>query len=174
MSNLSPTSQPGFFRVYLEQVAETDLTAAFTNQSKKIKELFSSISEEQSTFAYAAGKWTLKEVLQHLVDAERIFTYRALCFARQETAVLPSFEENDYAAASNANGRTWEDLTTEFLTVRQSTLFLYKSFTPGMLASIGKASNNALSVNEIGFLIVGHFNHHLRIIKERYLIDIDT
>jgi DinB superfamily len=165
----SPTSQPGFFRVYLDQVKEKDLALAFTNQSQVIKDFLPSISEEKSMFAYAEGKWTLREMLQHIIDAERIFAYRALCFARKETAILPAFEENEYAAASNANSRTWESLTAEFVSVRRSNLFLYDSFTPEMLACIGKAGNNSLSVTEIGFLMVGHFNHHKRIIEERYL-----
>jgi len=168
----SPTSQPGYFRVYLDQVKEKELTVAFTNQSRVIKELLPSISEERSTFAYAAGKWTLREMLQHVIDAERIFSYRALCFARRETAILPSFDENDYAAAAaaSANDRTWESLSAEFVAVRRSTLFLYESFTPEMLTCAGWAANNSLSVTEIGFLIIGHLNHHIRIIRERYLV----
>ena len=166
----SPTSQPGYFRVYLDQVKEKELTVAFSNQSQVIKDFLPSISEEKSMFAYAEGKWTLKDMLQHIIDAERIFAYRALCFARKETTTLPSFEENDYANASNANTRTWESLVAEFVSVRRSNLFLYDSFTPETLASIGKAGNNSLSVKELGFLMIGHFNHHKRIMEERYLI----
>ncbi|MEP7141995.1 MAG: DinB family protein [Ferruginibacter sp.] len=170
MSNLSPTSQPGYFRVYLDQVKEKDLTVAFTNQSQVIKDFLPSISEEKSLFSYAEGKWTLREMLQHIIDAERIFAYRALCFARNEYATLPSFDENEYAAAaSNAHTRTWESLTAEFIAVRRSILFLYDSFTPEMLARTGKAGNHSLSVEELGFVIIGHFTHHKRIMDERYL-----
>src|SRR5665647_874062 len=101
MSNSSPTSQPGYFQVYLDQVKEKELATAFTHQSEVIKDFLPSISEEKSMFAYAEGKWTLKELLQHIIDTERIFTYRALCFARKETSYIPGFDENDYAAASN-------------------------------------------------------------------------
>lgn len=169
MSNLSPTAQPGYFQVYIDQVKEKDLATAFTNQSQVIKEFLPSISEGQSLHAYAPGKWTLRELLQHMIDTERILTYRALCFARKEAASLPGFEENDYAAASNGNNRSWESLTAEFVAVRKSTLFLFDSFTDEMLAGTGTANNNAFSVQGLGFIIVGHFNHHKRIIEERYL-----
>ena len=165
----SPTSQPGYFQVYIDQVVEKDLPSAFRNQSQVIYNFLPSISEEKSLHAYAPGKWTLRELLQHMIDTERILTYRALCFARKEAAPLPGFEENDYAAASNGNQRTWESLTAEFVAVRKSSLFLFDSFTPEMLGRTGTANNNTFSVEGLGFIIVGHFNHHKRIIEERYL-----
>lgn len=171
MSNLSPTNQPGYFRVYIDQVKEKDLPAAFANQLTIIKEFLPSISEEKSMYAYSPGKWTLKEMLQHIIDAERIFTYRAVCFARKDSVNLPGFDENEYAAASNANARSWESLTAEMISVRQSTLQLYNSFSVEMLTNIGRANNNSFSVSELGFLLIGHLNHHKRIIEERYLID---
>ncbi len=169
MPNSSPTSKPGYFQVYIDQVKEKELTAAFTNQSQVIKDFLPSITEEKSMYAYAAGKWTLKELLQHIIDTERILTYRALCFARKEHSSLPGFNENDYATASDANNRSWENLTAEFVAVRRSTLFLFDSFTPEMLAGKGTANNNSFSVSELGFIIAGHFNHHKRIMEERYI-----
>lgn len=160
MSIASPTNVPGYFKIYTALVEENDLTAAFLNQSRLIKDLLPSISEEQSIYAYAPGKWTLKEVLQHLIDAERIFTYRAMCFARKENAVLPSFDENEYAANSMANGRSWQNIVDEFVAVRKSTLFLFESFTPAMLSTTGKAGSNTLTAEEIGFITIGHFKHH--------------
>lgn len=169
MNNTSPTNQPGYFQVYIDQVAEKNLATAFAHQSEIIKNFLPAISEQQSTHAYAPGKWTIKELLQHLIDAERVFTYRAVCFARKEQATLSSFNEDAYAAASKANARSWESLTAEFVAVRRSTLFLYDSFSAEMLASIGKASNNSYSVEALGFILLGHFNHHKKIIEERYL-----
>src|SRR6478609_2265611 len=128
------TSQPGYFRVYLDQVNEKELAQAFTNQSVIINDFLPSITEEKSVFAYAPGKWTLKEMLQHIIDAERVFAYRALCFARNETTVLPSFDENEYAAASQGNGRTWQSLIEEFIAVRASHQLMYNSFTQEMLS----------------------------------------
>ena len=167
-NKISPTIQPGYFQVYIDQVEQKQLSAAFVQQSGEIKLLLPAISEQKSMYSYATQKWTVKEILQHLIDSERIFTYRAICIARKETAILPGFDENDYATASNANNRTWESLTAEFVAVRKSTLFLFDSFTPEMLDSKGKAGNNELSVAEWGFIIIGHFLHHKRIIEERY------
>lgn len=169
MSNSSPTNQPGYFQLYIDQVKEKDLATAFTNQSTIIKEFLPSINEEKSLFAYAEGKWTLRELLQHIIDTERILTFRALCFARKESASLPGFDENEYAAAATANNRTWESLTAEFIAVRKSSLFLFDSFTPDMLAGTGIANNNPFTVHQLGFIVVGHFTHHKKIIEERYL-----
>ncbi|MEO6230458.1 MAG: DinB family protein [Ferruginibacter sp.] len=169
MSSTSPTNVPGYFKIYTSQVAEKDLVTAFSNQSQLIKELLPSINEEKSVYAYAPGKWTLKEVLQHLIDAERVFSYRAMCFARKEAAILPSFDENEYAVNSLANNRTWQSILDEFVAVRRATLFLFDSFSPEMLATVGRAGSNSLSVEEIGFITLGHFTHHCKIIKERYL-----
>ncbi len=169
MTTASLGNYPKYVQGYLDLVKENDLFEAFNNQLPVIKELLDSISEEKSTYAYAPGKWTLKEMLQHCIDAERIFNYRALCFARKETASLPSFEENAYAANSYANERTWQSLKEEFFAVRLTTEMLFKSFTAEALASSGVANNNTSSVISIGFLNVGHLQHHINIIKERYL-----
>ncbi|MCW3091380.1 MAG: DinB family protein [Ferruginibacter sp.] len=168
MLNTFP-SLPGYFQRYLDQVKEKDLPEAFSNQSQVIKDFLPSITEEKSMFAYADGKWSLKELLQHIIDTERIFAFRALCFARKEASPLPGFEENEYAVASQANRRSWESLTAEFVASRRSTLYLFDSFTPEMLGQTGVANNNTFSVEQLGFLTVGHFNHHKRIIEERYL-----
>ncbi len=169
MSNSSPTNQPGYFQLYLDQVKEKDLATAFTNQSMIIKEFLPFISEEKSLHAYAEGKWTLRELLQHIIDTERILTFRALSFARKESASLPGFDENEYSASATANNRTWESLTEEFIAVRKSSLFLFDSFTPEMLAGTGIANKNPFTVHQLGFIVVGHFTHHKRIIEERYL-----
>ncbi len=164
-----PDTYPAYFKQYVDKVPEEDLATAFSNQLPVIRELLNSISEEKSAYAYDTGKWTLKELLQHMIDTERIFNYRALCFARKEAASLPGFEENDYAANSNANSRSWQSLVDEFLAVRHSTEFLYASFTEDALASSGLSNNKAATVNSIGFTTIGHFYHHKNIIEERYL-----
>ena len=169
MSKPSPTSYPGYFQKYIDQVPEQDLFIAFDNQLSVIGGFLTSITEEKSKHAYGEGKWTLKELLQHMTDTERIFNYRALCFARGETASLPGFEENDYAAHSNANNRTWQSLVDEFLAVRHSTELLFRSFSPEALATSGTANNNAITVASIGFISLGHFYHHKKVIEERYL-----
>ncbi len=168
MPKPSLTSYPAYFQKYVALVPEDDLITAFTNQLPAIQQLLSVISEEKSNYAYDTGKWTLKELLQHIIDTERIFNYRALCFSRKETVSLPGFEENDYAANSNANARNWQDLVDEFIAVRTSTELLFKSFTDEMLETSGTSNNNPATVNSIGFITLGHFYHHKNIIEERY------
>ena len=160
---------PVNMEAYFAEAGNDDLKTLFTKQIAEAKKLFQSIGEEKSMHRYAEGKWTLREVLQHLIDAERVFAYRALAFARQDKTILPSFDENDYANSSNANARSWSELADEFVTLRQSTEYMYNSFSVEGLETIGKASNYTIGVNTLGFVIVGHVNHHFTIIKERYL-----
>ncbi|MBL7703540.1 MAG: DinB family protein [Ferruginibacter sp.] len=169
MPKPSPETYNPYFKRYIDQVPEEDLTIAFDNQLPIITGFLNSISEDKSTYAYAPGKWTLKELLQHIIDTERIFNYRALAIARKETAPLPDFDEDSYAANSNANSRPWQILVDEFLLVRQSTRFLYDSFTEEMLASSGISSNAPSTVLSFGFTTLGHFYHHKKVMEERYL-----
>jgi len=169
MSKPSPSSYPNYFQRYIDQVPETDLTAAFSNQTAGIADFLNSINEEKSNHAYAAGKWTIKELLQHITDTERIFNYRALCCARGEKQNLPGFEEDDYAANSHANKRTWKSLVEEFLIVRKGTELLYESFSDAVMDNGGKANNNPTTVASLGFITVGHYYHHKKILEERYL-----
>jgi DinB family protein len=168
MHKPKPTDYPGFFNAYIELVPEDTILEAFYKQTNVIQHFLLSISEEQSDFRYAPGKWTIKEVLQHLTDAERIFSYRALCLARKEKLPLTNFDENEYAANSGANKRAWKSLANEFLIARQSTLSLFTSFNNTMLLAEGTTSNYRTSVTTIGFVIVGHWYHHIKVIKERY------
>jgi uncharacterized damage-inducible protein DinB len=169
MPKPSPATYPVYFKKYVDQVSDEDLLMGFQNQAAEIKELLGSITEEKSMYAYDTGKWTLKELLQHMIDTERIFNYRALAIARKETASLPGFDENSYAQNSNANNRTWQNLVDEFLAVRSSTELLYKSFTDEALAASGTASNNPVTVISLGFITLGHFYHHKNIMQERCL-----
>ena len=120
-------------------------------------------------YRYEVNKWTIKEIIQHLIDTERIFQYRALRISRNDATPLPGFDENDYAKNSNGNSRSIQDLLTEMAVVRQSTLSLFKSFSQDQLLLIGTASENKISVRAIGFIMIGHQKHHQQIFEERYL-----
>lgn len=174
MPRPSAADHPEYFGKYINQVKEDDLMEAFKNQYPKIESLLHSIDEKRSNYRYAPGKWTLKELLQHIIDGERIFAYRALCFARKDTTSLPSFDENLYAENSNANARSWKSLGNEFINVRRSAEDLFKSFSEEMLQQKGIANNNTLSVLSLGFIIIGHITHHIKIIEERYLAKENT
>lgn len=127
------------------------------------------IPMDKFDYRYAEGKWTIKEIIQHVIDTERIFSYRALRISRNDITALPGFDENDYALNTNANDRHLQSLLTELSIVRQSTLALFKSFSEEQIKRIGIASNNEISVRAIGFIILGHQKHHQKVYKERYL-----
>ncbi len=169
MPKPSPSTYMSYFKRYVDQVPEEDLATAFKNQATDLEKFLNSISEEKSNEAYAEGKWTIKELLQHVIDTERIFNYRALCFARSETQMLPGFEENDYAANSHANKRKWADIVKEFLALRKDTEMMYKSFDTSVMDNAGKANNNPVTVASLGFTTVGHYYHHKKVLEERYL-----
>ncbi|MBC7536238.1 MAG: DinB family protein [Ferruginibacter sp.] len=159
---------PAYFENYITKVNETDLAEGFNSQRPIINDFFDTISEEKAGFAYAPGKWTLKELLQHVIDTERIFNYRALCFARKETASLPGFDENHFAHHSFANERDWHSLTAELKAVRRATEMLYQSFNAEMLNYSGIADDNLTTVNATGFISLGHVYHHKKIIETKY------
>ena len=165
----SQESYPSNMAGYINEAGDEDLQTTLHAQAEEAQQLFNSITEEKSLYKYAEGKWTIKELLQHLIDAERVFAYRALAFARKDENILPSFDENEYADNSNANARDWQDIINEFSVVRQSTEYLFSSFSEEGLQKIGRASNYTISVSSLGFVIAGHLNHHLKIIKEKYL-----
>ena len=169
ISSATEMVYPEYFKPYINLVKEKDLTEAFANQQTLVDNYFDTIDEEKSCFAYAPGKWTLKELLQHMIDAERIFCYRALAFARKETVSLPGFDEDTYAANSAANNRSWKSLCEEYKAVRKAMVLLFDNLSNDMLYSTGVASNKPVSVIAIGFITIGHLYHHKNIIEERYL-----
>jgi len=160
---------PDYFYNYIKLVENENLGDALKNQIPEIQSFFSSIDEEKRDYKYAEGKWTIKEVLQHIIDTERIFAYRALAFARKDVNTLPSFDENSYAKNSNADKRNWNELTEELMAVRKTTDFLFNSFSEEQLNTVGKASNYEMSVKALGYTIAGHLAHHVNVLKERYL-----
>lgn len=160
---------PPFYKNYVKQIEETDLLQALRISGHRCLELVHSIAEEKVDFRYADGKWTIRELLCHMIDAERIFTYRALRFARNDKTDLAGFEENDYAIQANASGRSIQKITGEMAHLRSATIDLFESFTPEMLIRKGTANKNELSVIVLGFIIAGHETHHCNVLKERYL-----
>jgi len=158
-----------YFKTYIDKAGTLDLIDGLQKGLDNTLLFFKSILEEKFEYVYEEGKWTIKELINHLIDTERIFCYRAMRFARADKTPLPGFNENDYATASNANSRTIEDLLDEYKSLRASTIYLYKNFTPAMLLNKGVAGSGAVSVRALGFLIIGHEIHHKDVIEERYL-----
>lgn len=159
---------PQFFDRYINQVKDIDVVNALEEYGAKYlqneREHFLSLGN----MVYAPGKWTIKDILQHIIDTERIFAYRALRISRSDKTPLPGFDENAYAEHTSASERGIDDLLLEFTTIRTSTILLFKSFTNDMLLNEGTASNNPISPLAIGFATVGHVMHHMSVLKERY------
>lgn len=159
---------PEFFHGYIRQAEGDDLAEIFKKQFAEVIPFLENFAPEKTGYRYAEGKWSVKEVLQHIIDAERIFAYRALCIARKDRTALPGFDENAYAENSVAGKRDWKDLVEEFRAVRRTTELLYGSFDDEQLETSGTASGKSIYVLGIGFIIAGHVSHHIRILKERY------
>ena len=162
--------KPAFFQGYIDLVPENDIFLALENNLREIKELLPNIHASKAGYAYAPGKWTVAQSLQHVIDAERIFAYRALRIARGDKTPLPGWEENSYAAHATASGRTIVDLSEEVYAVRRSTTLLFVSFTDDCWERTGVANGRDIDVLTIAFIVVGHMRHHINIFRERYEI----
>jgi len=160
---------PDFYKKYVLHVQDSNLIDAVKSSGGATASLVLSIPEERGEYRYAPGKWSIKELVCHMMDAERIFAYRALRFARNDATPLSGFEENDYAPQANAHARTLQNLVEEMKRLRASTIDLYASFTPEMLQRKGSANKNIISVGNLGYVIAGHETHHCIVLKERYL-----
>ena len=168
MSKPPITEVPHFFQGYFHAVTEENITDALQQAHAALRDYLTALPAEKWDYAYVPGKWTIKQMIQHVLDTERIFAYRALCTARGEAQTLPSFDENKYAATAPATHRSAKDLLLELETVRQSSLQLFDSFTPDADTRKGKAGSNEFTVRAMGFIMAGHVRHHLRVLQERY------
>lgn len=159
---------PSFFDRYIKLVEDIDVIDALTKYGSQYLQNERQLLTELGDKVYAPGKWTVKDILQHLIDTERIFAYRALRISRSDTTALPGFDENFYAEHTTAASRSVDDLLYEFSSVRSSTTLLFKSFSNDMLQNEGISSTITISPLAIGFATVGHVIHHLNVLKERY------
>ena len=158
-----------YFGIYINKVGEKNLLRALEDGRDYTVQFFESIPESKLEYAYAEGKWTPKELLLHLIDVDRVFSIRALFFARSEDANLSGFDEDVFAKNSNANSRSISNLIEEYKSVRNATLTLFASLSEKALKNTGKASGSMLSARAAGFIICGHEIHHAQVIQERYL-----
>jgi uncharacterized damage-inducible protein DinB len=169
MPTLAAGTYPPYFDNYIKLVEADTVNEAMQKYSSSLLAFVKSIPANKVDYRYAEGKWTVKDLMQHVIDAERIFAYRALRVARHDQTPLPGFDENSYAAAAKAENRWWESLLNEFEVVRRSTDLLLESFSEEDLQQRGTTSNSPNTVNAIGFVIFGHLLHHKKILEERYL-----
>lgn len=159
---------PAYFDTYINQVPEKNLFDALRQSKSDIENLDLQNLKSIGNKVYAPGKWTIKDILQHIIDVERVFAYRALRIARNDKTPLSGFEDEMYATNAFANNRQLEDIINELIIIRESSIFLFKSIAPKNLLNIGSASGKEMSVLALGFVIAGHQTHHLNVIKEKY------
>lgn len=165
----SSTEYAPYYHTYVQLVNEDDLVLALKRIAKIWNDLISGIPEEKLNYCYAEGKWSIKEVLLHLTDAERVFAYRAMRFARNDKTELAGFDENSWVPESNAAERSLASLIKEHNNVRAASISLFESMTHEISLRTGMASGKEVSVRALGYIICGHELHHLRILQERYL-----
>ncbi|KIA88236.1 DinB family protein [Kaistella jeonii] len=158
-----------YIQRYLDLIPSENWLEELKNSADQTLEIYMKLSEEESNFAYAEGKWTLKELLQHLIDAERIFIYRALRFSRNDQTELSGWDEELYAKEYFLDQVSLKNLMEEFDFLRKSNILFFRNLNQEILSRKGIANKNEISVETIGKLIVGHNIHHLNIIRERYL-----
>lgn len=164
---------PEFYLGYVECVEDIEMLAALENALADLEAIDVAEWSKLDQRAYFPGKWTLNEVIQHMIDTERVFAYRALVFARQDQVELPGFSENAYAAHSFANERSIAVLLEEFIALRKSTILMMSGFSESVLKCSGIANGNRIDVLALGFVLAGHQNHHMKVIRERYLVLLD-
>jgi hypothetical protein len=158
-----------YYSRYVDLATEDDIVAALDAQSHETATLLGGISEQQAARRYEPDKWSVKQLVGHVIDAERVFAYRALCIARGDTTPLPGFEQDPYVANAASDDRPIADLVEEFATVRKGNVMMLRALTEEAWNRVGTASDNQITVRALAFILLGHERHHVRILRDRYL-----
>ena len=169
MDRPQPGDYVSFHSTYINKIGDGDILDILLSQQENTYRFFKSLPADKADYAYADGKWTIKQVLGHLIDTERIMTYRALRFARNDQTPLAGFEQDDYVLNSRHDQFTMDDLNEEFRLLRMANMYFFKSLNDEEKHRFGLASNNRVTVNALLYIIAGHVQHHLTILNERYL-----
>ena len=160
-----------YYKPYINNLAASgkSIVEVLRENQNEVSAVLSNLPEEKEHYRYAEGKWTIKELMQHIIDTERVFNYRALRFARNDQSPLQGFDQDVFNETASANDRSFQEILYEFYLLRMSTIAMYQSFSDEMLKRIGTASDNPMSVRALGYLSAGHVGHHIRVFQERYL-----
>ena len=167
-------SRPGrdeyaeYYGRYIDRVPDGDVVAMLESQGNETQKLLASIGEEKAGYRYEPGKWSIKEVVGHIADAERVFAFRLLAFARGEKQPLPGFDQDEYMETANFDARSLADLADDLASTRHATLTLVRSFNDEAWDRRGVASDNPVSVRALAWITAGHERHHVSILRERY------
>ena len=163
------TEYAPYFGTYVDKVPDGDILSLLSRQIDETVKTLGKLSDEQASFRYAPGKWSIKEIVGHISDTERIFVYRALCFARSEKQSLPGFDENDYVAAASFDARSLADHLEELRAVRAATLKFFGALNAEELLRTGTANQKPYTVRAVPYILAGHERHHLGVVREKYL-----
>ena len=158
-----------YYNTYISLIDGNEVLPVLDAQPAELRSIFTEVPEEKGTYAYADGKWTIKEVLSHLIDGERIFAYRILRISRGDETPIEGFEQDGYIENSNANNRSFDDLLNEFALQRSANMLLINNLSDDAARRLGTASEKAISVRSLVYIMAGHVKHHLGILRERYL-----
>lgn len=164
-----PSEYGAYYGTYISKVPEGDVLDILERQRGEIRQLLGDLPADKENHRYAPGKWSIKEVIGHVADTERVFCYRALRFARGDRTPLPSFDENSYVLNANFAQRTIIDLAEEYDAVRQATVLLFRNLSPDALMRTGTACEKEFTVRALAYMVAGHVGHHLALLRERYL-----
>lgn len=171
MTKPKKNEYPEFFQTYINALeVEDSLLNHLETSLKYFEEVLLEIELGKQEYRYAEGKWTVKEIVQHLIDVERVFVYRALRYSRKDKGPLLGFDENSFVANYDINKRNFDDMLNEFTLLRRSTIFMFQDFEEEILDRTGKVDDQSISVRAIGYICSGHVIHHLNVIKERYIM----
>ena len=157
------------FQGYVSHVSEDDIMPALRSQIDALDVLLEHVAPERETYRYAEGKWSIREIVGHLIDGERVFGYRALCIARGETQNLPGFDQDQYMLTAPFDRIDLEDLLSEFRLVRLSNIAMLRTLDEAAWMRMGTANGNPVSVRALVYVMVGHVRHHMNVLRERYL-----
>jgi uncharacterized damage-inducible protein DinB len=169
MQRPDPSEHAPYFSRYIDLVPEEDVVTALAAQGDETQKLLASLDEERAAYRYGPDKWSIKGVIGHVVDSERIFAYRLLAVARGDETPLPGFDEKEYAKHANFDRRPLRDLAEELDALRRANLLLMRNLSDDDWNRRGVANNNATSARALAFTMLGHERHHLKVLRERYL-----
>lgn len=158
-----------YYSNYISKVGDGPVLDVLERQTSKLRSMLGELDEERGSYAYAEGKWSIKELLSHIIDGERIFAYRVLRVSRGDETPIEGFEQDDYIATSNANNRPFDDLISEFELERRANLLMIRNISDEGSRRMGTASGVGVSARALVYILAGHFEHHADILRERYL-----
>jgi hypothetical protein len=169
MKRPEPSEYDAYYERYVSLVGETDIVGAMRAQLDEIEKVFGALTKEKSLHTYAPGKWTIKQIIGHLTDGERIFAYRALRISRADSTPIEGFEQDGYIENARFNEMKLKDLVEELTLSRKANLILFENLTEEAWSRTGTASGVPVSVRALAYIMVGHIRHHLKILREKYL-----